>query len=80
MWRDGEGKRARTGELQGTPQDLHISCEKRLKPKAHLVGNRGRRPQACGTIEAWSTGAIMAGFSLPGRSNSIRRSNALERI
>jgi len=77
MWRDGEGKRARLGE----PPDSPEICTFLAKYGSNACGTQARpRPQECGTIDAGSPAGIMAGVSLPGRSNSMRRSKALERM
>src|SRR5205807_579841 len=83
MWRDGEGKRG-CGRSAGFRARTEADAQ-HLFPNWHFkgVGNRGRIRQEFGTIEARSNEVTIASegeWRSPARSNSIRRSKALERI
>jgi hypothetical protein len=83
MWRDGEGKRAGAAGMTCF-QGLSEACAQHLSAKRAPWMEPGPIRQDCGTIDVRSNGeTITSGdgeWRSPLRSNSIRRSKAVERI
>src|SRR6266566_5456870 len=82
MWRDGEGKRG-CGWSTGFRAQTEADAQHLLANWPFRGGNRGRIGQEFGTIEARSNEVTTASggvWRLPARSNSICRSEAVERM